>query len=104
MRRSSVGMSGSMPFSKASKVGRAWPSFANTDHSSAMSSRVVVSSSDRLTYWPQDSFRLAPLATALAMTALAWASSAAFTVSVSKADSLVSVWPSCRRPCASTAV
>ncbi|MCY1549954.1 hypothetical protein D9M68_861630 [compost metagenome] len=93
-----------MPFSKASSVGRAWPSLANTDHSKAMSSRVVVSSSDRLTYWPHDSFRLAPLAAALATIAWACAASAALTVSVSKADVLVSVWPSCCSPCASTAV
>ena len=50
LRRRAAGISGSTPFSNASKVGRVWPSFAKTDQSRAMSSRVLVSSSDMLTY------------------------------------------------------
>ena len=46
VRRSALGISDSTPFSKASKLGSAWPSLAKTFHSSAMSSRVVVSSSE----------------------------------------------------------
>jgi hypothetical protein len=46
VRRSSIGIMGSMPFSNSANEGRAWPSLANTFHSSSTSARVVVSSSD----------------------------------------------------------
>ena len=69
-----------------------------------MSSRVLVSSSDMLTYWFHDSLRFAPLASAFATKPWACAASVALTVKVSKAEALVSVQPSCCRPRASTAV
>ncbi|OQC13294.1 MAG: hypothetical protein BWX79_01050 [Alphaproteobacteria bacterium ADurb.Bin100] len=104
VRRSAAGISGSMPCAKASTLGKAWPSCAKTDQSRARSSRVVVSSSETLTYWSQARRRLAPWASALATMARACAASAALTVSVSKAESLVSSQPSCRRPRARIAV
>jgi hypothetical protein len=84
LRRSSCGISGSMPFSNSATFGSSWPSWAKIVHSSSISARVVVSSSEMQVYSPHACRTLAPIE--IARAAMAGVCSPVLYESVSKAD------------------